>query len=524
MATAKNYTECMNPATGAIIGQSPLHTVKDLEAMVAKGRSAQPAWRATPIRERVRKIRKIERHLMDRLDDMARILAEDDGKLRFDALTTEIIPAVLATRYYCKNARRFLRSRRLNPSSLILANKVSRIRYEPFGVVGIISPWNYPFSIAYSEVIMGLLAGNAVILKTATETQMTGLSLAAAITSADLPDGVFQFINLPGRVAGDAFLESGVDKLFFTGSVPVGKKLMAKAAETLTPVSLELGGNDAMLVDADADLERATNGAIWAGLQNAGQSCGGVERIYVHQEVYQPFLDLLKDKVDKLRPGLENDFAADMGVMTTAKQKATVAAHVDDALKRGARIYARARGDYDDQLNNYYPPTVLVDVDHSMDCMRDETFGPVLGVMPVADMDAALTLANDSYLGLTGSVWSRNRRKARRIATQMQAGTITINDHLMSHGLAETSWGGFKQSGIGRTHGELGFKEMLEPQFIVDDILPGVKRNLWWHPYSEQLYNGMIAVMQVFYARGLWRRLRHIGPALRVLPRIWRKG
>ncbi len=249
---------------------------------------------------------------------------------------------------------------------------------------------------------------------------------------------------------------------------------MKQAADTLTPVSLELGGNDAMLVCEDADIDRAVNGAVWAGLSNAGQSCGGVERIYVHKKIYDKFIISLKVKIETLRVGNPTDFNTDIGVMTTEKQVNTVKLHLDDALKNGAILFAESKAE--DNSNNVLTPKILTNVNHNMIMMKEETFGPLLGVMKVENMDEAISLANDSLLGLTGSVWSKNHKKAMELARRIKAGSITINDHLMSHGLAETAWGGFKESGIGRAHGEQGLMEMVQTQYIINDILPGVKK------------------------------------------------
>jgi succinate-semialdehyde dehydrogenase/glutarate-semialdehyde dehydrogenase len=427
----------------------------------------------------------------------------------------------MATKYYAKKARKFLKSKKIASSSLVLINKRSIVKYVPYGVVGVISPWNYPFAIPFSEVIMALIAGNGVILKTATETQLVGLALRDAVNSADLPKGLFQFINLPGRIAGDAFLKNKIDKLFFTGSVPIGKELMKLASETLTPVSLELGGNDAMLVCEDADIDRAVNGAVWAGLSNAGQSCGGVERIYVHQKIYNKFIDLLKEKIELLRVGNPSDFNTDVGVMTTAKQLNTVKLHLDDALNNGAELFAEAKTHDDSQ--NISTPCVLTNVNHNMLMMREETFGPLLGVMKVKSMDEAIELANDSDLGLTGSVWSKNHKEAIKLGSRIKAGAITINDHLMSHGLSETAWGGFKESGIGRAHGEQGFLEMVQAQYIINDILPGVKKNIWWHPYSKELYDGMKSIVYLFYGNSISQKLKNLFKPLKVIPRMFKK-
>jgi len=323
-----------------------------------------------------------------------------------------VLTSALATDYYLKNARRFLQPRKVRGGSLLFLNKRSRIFRIPYGVIGIIAPWNYPLGIPMHEIVPALLAGNAVIFKTAPETQMVGRKIEEMIQAAGLPAGVFVHLNLPGALIGQLLALIGqlllepdnhVDKLFFTGSVPVGKTLMAKAAETLTPVSLELGGNDPMLVCPDANLERAVNGAMWAGLQNSGQSCGGVERIYVHKDIYEPFVRLLKQRVEALRQGPSIHHDVDVGAMCTERQIKTIQRQVDDALAKGASILAQVKIDPAHAQANFYPVTVLTDVDHAMELMREETFGPVLGVMKVDDMEQAIRLANDSSLGLTAS-------------------------------------------------------------------------------------------------------------------------
>jgi succinate-semialdehyde dehydrogenase/glutarate-semialdehyde dehydrogenase len=490
--------------------------------MIARARAAQPAWAERSVSKRVAAILRVRDLIVDRADELASVISQDNGKTRTDAMVTEVVPAAMAASYYARKAKRFLKDRWLMPGNILLANKLSKIHRVPFGVIGIISPWNYPFSIPFSEVVMGLLAGNAVILKTASQTQMVGRALERLFLDAPLPPDVFAFVNLPGHIAGDAFLEAGIDKLFFTGSVPVGKQLMAKAAETLTPLVLELGGNDAMLVCPNADLERAAAGAVWAGWQNAGQSCGGVERIYIHEAVYQPFLDLLAAKVRALRVGPDTqNGTVDVGAMTTEEQVRTVRRHVDDALEKGAVIYAQSSCPQNSP-GNFLPAMLLTQVDHSMLVMREETFGPVVGVMKVKDMEEAVRLANDSNLGLTGSVWSRHRACAERLARKIRAGVVTINDHLMSHGLPETPWGGFKESGIGRTHGDIGFAEMTEPQCIVHDVLPGLRRNMWWHPQGPHVYRGVRGILDLLYAHNVRRRLDGLRALLAIAPRMFK--
>ncbi len=523
MATSPCETISTGPATGEVLGRSPLDTTESVKEKVRLARAVHRAWADTPVRKRARAILRVRDYVVAHADELAETISRDNGKTRLDALAAEILPAAMGASYYARKARRFLATRRLGPGNVFLLNKSSRIRRVPWGVVAIISPWNYPFGIPFPEVVMALLAGNAVVLKAASETQMVGRALERCFQAADLPEGVFGYVNLPGPLAGDALLEAGIDKLFFTGSVAVGKQLMAKAAATLTPLCLELGGNDAMIVCCDADLDRAAAGAVWAGMANAGQSCGGVERIYVEAEVYDAFLDKLAARVARLRVGPDRNFQVDMGAMTTRRQMDTVRRHVDDALTRGAKVHAQSQCP-DDGTGNFLPALVLTGVDHSMLVMREETFGPVVGVMKVADVDEAIRLANDSHLGLTGSVWSRNRRKARRIAARIQAGVVTVNDHLMSHGLHETPWGGFKQSGIGRTHGRIGFDEMTQVQCVVDDWLPLVHRDLWWHPYGPGVYRGVKGLIEFLYGHGILRRLAGLGRGLKTFLRSFRRN
>ncbi len=514
-------TESHDPATGKRTGYSPLAMEDDVRKAIEQARLAQPAWAATPVRHRSRILLRLRENIVSRADELAEIISRDTGKTRVDALLTEVLPTALAVGYYACRASKWLKSRRLLPGNLLLANKSCKIVHVPYGVIGVISPWNYPFSIPFSEVVMALLAGNAVLLKTATQTQMAGRALEACIKAAGLPDGLFTYLNLPGKLAGESFLRHGVDKLFFTGSTAVGKQLMAKAAETLTPVCLELGGNDAMLVCPDADLVRAAGGAAWAGFQNAGQTCGGVERICVHRNVYEPFLELLAERVRSLRVGADTDFNLDMGAMTTTRQMETVSLHIRDALEKGAEVYASSLAP-NESAGNFLPAVVLTKVHHGMLVMQEETFGPVVGVMKVTDMNEAVFLANDSSLGLTGSVWSRNRGLAENLGRRIKAGVVTFNDHLMSHGLAESPWGGFKESGIGRTHGEIGFTEMTQVQCLVDDYLPWVRKDMWWYPHGPEVYRGLLGMLTGLYGHGLTPRLKGWADMLKLFRRTFR--
>ncbi len=517
-----NFTDCFNPATGEKIGQVQLTTPEELQLIFAKARVAQKEWAARPVNERARYIFKVRDYLVENADEIATIISQDNGKVKLDAMVGEIFAAALAANYYAKNASRFLSDKKLRTGSLLLIYKRSKVVHVPYGIVGIISPWNYPFGIPFHEIAFGLLAGNAIVIKTASETLAVGRKLADIFEQSGLPEGVFNFINLPGREVGSAFFENRVDKLFFTGSEAVGKILSKQAAETLTPLSLELGGNDPMLVCPDADISRAVGGAIWAGFTNSGQNCGATERIYVHEQVYDNFCELMEEKISTFKIGLGTDLTNDMGVMTTTNQVQVVQEHLEDALAKGAKILVQANP-VDTSLNNALPAIVLTDVNHEMRVMQEETFGPVLAIMKVADMEEAVQLANDSDLGLTGSVWSKDRNYAESLARRLEVGAVLINDHLMSHGMAETPWGGFKNSGNGgRTHGQWGFEEMTQPQVIVKDYFPFARQSMWWHPYNKSIYNAFLHSPKLLFGKTIKKRLQGLWALIRVIPRYFK--
>ncbi|MDR1785881.1 MAG: aldehyde dehydrogenase family protein [Spirochaetaceae bacterium] len=488
-----------------------------LTDIVTKARSAQKIWSALPYGKRAAALRGAAKFLASHIDDVTEVIHRDNGKLLLDALATEALPAILAAGYYIKQGKKFMSPRNIGGRNLLMFNKKSRMVYGPWGVIGIISPWNYPFAIPFSEVLMALLAGNGVILKTASVTPNVGRMLEKIFLSADLPDGLFTFVEIPGAEAGPAFIESGIDKLFFTGSTATGRLLMGLAAPRLLPLVLELGGSDGAIICADADLDKAAAGVMWAGFSNAGQSCGGIQRVLVHRDVYAPFLEKLCALTRSLRLGSGPD--CDVGPMTSARQRDTAQKQIAECVRMGATVAARSP--LPEGLGDIFlPAMVLTGVTADMPVMKDEIFGPVVAVVPVSDDDEAVAMINRSPYGLTGSVWSRSHRRAMGLAMRVNAGAVMVNDHLMSHGLAETPWGGFGDSGLGRTHGEMGFREMLKARVIVDETLPGVKRNLWWQPYSEGVYRGMRAITAMV-SGGLGAKLRALPGVLGIFFRYW---
>lgn len=487
-----------NPATAEQLASSTATDLSGFPEIIKASRAAQRSWREFSFKKRAEYLQKLKQFLSANAERAAEIVSKTNGKTRTDAMATEVVPCILACDWYSQNAEKILRRQRIPTGSILFANKSSFIEYVPVGVVGIISPWNYPLTIPFGEVIMGLMAGNAIILKVATQTTLVGEFIEEAMRAAKLPPGVFTHIIGSGPQVSNAMLENGIDKIFFTGSVGVGKDLMRQAANTLTPLSLELGGKDPMIVLKDADLERAANCAAWAGYQNAGQSCGGVERVYVHSSVYNQFVELLASKTRALRHGVETNHQVDIGSMTTKSQLEVVRTQVKDALDKGAKIVAQSTPIGDVSKGYFYPATLLVGVNHSMLIMQEETFGPVVPVMPFDTLDEAIGLANDCNLALTSSIFGGSTKEAAYIASRLESGVTTVNDHLYTHGVSETPWGGWKLSGLGRTHSALGLKEMCNAKTTNYERLPSclVPRNIWWYPFSSASYKACLGIVK----------------------------
>ncbi|MCG8316088.1 MAG: aldehyde dehydrogenase family protein [Pseudomonadales bacterium] len=493
------FTVAHNPATGEEIGQVANTDMSLVPDMFTQAKVAQKIWQERSFAQRAKAVRRMRDYIVEHAEELAEVVSKSNGKTLTDALGTEVLPCTLACDWYARHAEGILKEKKIPIDSILFFNKKAVMQRRPLGVVGIISPWNYPLSIPFGEIVMGLMAGNAIILKVAAATPLVGQAISRIVEAGNLPKGLFQQIVGSGGAVSRAFLENDIDKIFFTGSVGVGQQLMEEAAKTLTPLSLELGGNDPMIVLDDADLERATNGAAWAGFQNAGQSCGGVERVYVHESIYDEFVALLAKKTRALRHGQGTSHQVDIGSLTTRGQLNTVEQHVEDALQKGAKIVAQSRP-VGPQNGFFHPATLMVDTSEDMLLIKDETFGPVIPVMKFTHVEQAIKHANESHLALTSSVWTKDTKRGREIAQKLESGVTTINDHLYTHGLSEMPWGGWKHSGLGRTHGPEGLLEMTHAKAINWDIMPS-KRNLWWYPFNESSYETLLNAQRFAYPR-----------------------
>jgi acyl-CoA reductase-like NAD-dependent aldehyde dehydrogenase len=491
--------EVLNPATGTTIGAVEVDSPQQVTETVARVRGNQPAWEALGVEGRYEWLGRLRDWLLDNSERIADTMQAETGKVRADTAIESIYLTDLIN-FYGARAAKLIGDETVRPHSPLMATKKLSVRYRPYPVVGVISPWNFPLALALGDAIPALQAGAAVVVK---PSELTPLGLAEIVAAWKREIGgpdVFDCVHGAGDTGGA--LVDNADFVQFTGSDRTGRKVMARAAETLTPVSLELGGKDPMIVLDDADLDRAANAATWGAMYNSGQVCLSVERIYVEEPAYDEFVAKLTREVGKLRQGADGKTPQkDVGAMTSPSQAAIVEEHVDEALAAGARALVggrRAGG-----TGDYFEPTVLVDVDHSMKVMRDETFGPVVGVMKVRDAEEALRLANDTRYGLAASVFGE-RRRAERVARGIDAGAVNVNDVIVNYVAVDVPMGGWKQSGIGFRHGEHGIRKYCRPESVVVTRFGG-KREPTWYPYTKSRRGLIGRAARAFNARD-WRR------------------
>ena len=470
-----------NPATGEEIGRVTNTSAEKVTEAVDSSRAAFQKWRATSFAERRRLVMRAREVILDELEAIARLISDEAGKPVAESLSMEIAPVLDLMQYFAKNAEKMLKPHKINIGLYATLGRASKIVYQPLGVVGIIPAWNYPFSIPLGEAAMALMAGNTVVLKPSELTPLIGLKIGDIFRQAGLPEDVVQIVTGDGRT-GAALVDAAPDKIMFTGSVQTGKRIAAAAAKNLTPVVLELGGKDPMIVFADANLELAAQGAIWGAFCNSGQSCSSVERLYVQESILKPFTALIVEKTKRLRQDLGSVESVDVAAMSSEKQMRTVEDHVEDFRRSGAEILTGGRRNTN-FAGTFYEPTVIGGATNEMRGMKEETFGPTLPIASFKTEEDAIRLANQSEFGLTASVWTRDLAKGQRVAEKIEAGTVCVNEVLYTHGIGQTPWGGFKNSGNGRTHGLEGLMELVQPQHIHVNRL-ALLPNAWWMPYG----------------------------------------
>jgi len=502
---AGTYFAVRNPATGEIIGKLPNEGIVQAICRTVLASRAQKRWAATPIRDRLRILGRFAELLCDQKDSVAAVISREAGKPEAEALSTEILVVLDTVKYLQNHVAAFLKPEPVPHGNPVMKLKGGTLLREPYGVVGIISPWNYPFSLPSIQTLTALVTGNAVVLKPSEFTPYSSLELEKLLCAAGLDPDLLQIITGDGA-AGAALLAANIQKVVFTGSVATGKRVAQAAAARLLPVVLELGGKDPMIVLEDADIDVASSAAVWGAFMNAGQTCLSVERCYVQEKIYPQFLEACVAKTSNLRIGIGTDPNIDAGPMIHARQLAIVQSHVEDAIAHGARLLAGGKP-LVSLGPNFFAPTILADVDHSMKIMREETFGPVLPVRSFKTEDEAVALANDSDFGLAACIFTNDRKRGEDLARRVQAGTVMVNDVLTCFGISEAPHGGIKASGIGRTHGRFGLEEMVWPKYVDSDRMPRMKK-LWWYGYGPAFSQQMGGFIELLFAKGLIKRLR----------------
>ncbi len=497
-ASAPREIPVENPATGEVIRTIPATTPAEVATLVARARAAQPAWEALGFEGRGRILRRAQKWVTDNADRIVETIVSETGKTWEDAQLAEVAYAANAFGFWAKNAPKYLADEKIRSSNLFVAGRKLAVRYRPVGVVGVIGPWNYPLTNSFGDCIPAMAAGNAVVLKPSEITPLTSLLMAECMRECGLPEGVFQVA--PGYGDAGTALVDAVDMVMFTGSTATGKKVMARAAETLTPVSLELGGKDPMVVLADADIERAANAAVYWSMQNGGQTCISIERAYVVEPIYDDFVRRVTEKVGALRQGRPGGpGSVDVGAVTHPPQLDIVRRHVDEATAAGARVVAG--GHARETGGRYFEPTVLVDVDQDMSCITEETFGPTLPIVKVADEAEAVAKANDSRYGLGASVWTKDTAHGEAVARQLESGAVCVNDAQINYLALELPMGGWKESGLGVRHGAPGIRKYTRQQaLLVTRIAP--KKDLHMFPYKARTTRMLGGLVKVLYGRG----------------------
>ncbi len=502
-----------NPASGTEVARYPLMYREEVDQAIRSARQAFGSWSHSTFAERKRILLKASSFLAENAGNYADEIVAENGKTRTDALIADIFTTTHLMKFYAHHAEKYLKPVRRLPGIIIAPLRRCYYKFEPKGVVGVISPWNYPFTLSAAPVISAVMAGNTVVLKPSSQTTRSGLIVKEVLESGGLPPGVIQVITGMGSVTGQALIEhEGLDMLFFTGSTEVGREVNVRAAEHLIPTILELGGKDVSIVTRKADLDRAAHGIVWGCFTNAGQTCIGTEIILVDKAVYRPFLEKISALTSQLKLGKES---GEVGAMTMTAQLEIVQRQLADALAKGATIACTGQGDTQ-RPGNWFVPTLLTEVSTDMDVFSQETFGPLKPVIPYESLDEAIELANSVEYGLSGSVFTKDMAEGRWIADRLKTGSVNINDVLLTYAIPSLPFGGVKKSGIGNYHSKSGIRSFTDVKSITETKIP-LKREVYWYPMwpnTDLMLEGLIALL---YARKLTKRLSALLSASKAL-------
>ena len=502
----------INPATGEVLAHFERTPASLLPEIISRARVAQEAWAKLPIRDRCAKLRGLRERIMASRDELADAVVRESGKPRVEALFADIFVALDSAECWSRNAAGALRTQRIPHHSIAAKAKRGYLAFEPLGVIAIISSWNYPLAIPLSQIIPAVAAGNAVVCKTSDFTPQCGALIEKLFIDAGFPGNLVTVVQGGGEV-GQALIAASPDKVLFTGSVATGRRVAEACAKMLIPSVLELGGKDAMIVLADADVDVASSAAVWGSYTNCGQVCLSVERLFVEQAVAEKFMALCVEKTNKLRIGPGSNPATDVGPLIRPLHVQRMSDLVHDAVSRGAKVLCGGNS-RPDLGPNFFEPTVIAGVDSSMKLFQEETFGPILAMQIVHDADEAVARANDSPFALAVSVWTSDRRHGEAIAHHLRAGAVMVNDAISYFGIAEAPHGGCGASGWGRTHGKAGLLEMVQMKYIGVDRMPRSEKP-WWYRYGADLERAADAFLQFEFSAGIGAKLRNARNAMK---------
>ena len=501
---ARRVIESVDPATLETVGTVEVTPPEAVAEIVSESRLAQRRWGESSHADRRALLLRVAHVLLDAADDLTETITAETGKPLVESYTAELFLALEQVRWTVANAERVIGPERVSFTQPYLRHKRGRLLYEPYGVVAVIAPWNFPFGIPFTQTVAAVAAGNSVVVKPSELAPLTGAWVEHAFAAAGAPAGLVRVVQGDGATGEELVRARGIGKVFFTGSTATGRKVAVAAGERLCPLSLELGGKDPMIVFEDADLDRAVEGALWGSFSNCGQTCASVERIYVARGLYQPFVEELARRASHLRIGRGSDYTTELGPLVSERQREQVERLVADAVESGA-VAATGGGRPDVGLPGwFYEPTVLTGVAADAAMTREEIFGPVVTVDSFSSEQDAVQLANDSAFGLSASVWTRDRERAARVASRLHAGTVWTNDLQYSYAAGPAPWGGYKDSGFGRTHSKHGLYECVQVKFADHDS--GRVPVPWWYPYDGDVLDGFRGLTGVLYGNGLAAR------------------
>jgi succinate-semialdehyde dehydrogenase/glutarate-semialdehyde dehydrogenase len=492
-STVRTYA----PASGELLAELPVTSGEEVSRVVARARKAQVAWAVLPVEERAHRLLRLRDALAEHAEDLVEMVSRECGKPRHEALLHEVTTLLDLTSWYCKHAARALAPERV--SLHLMKHRASEVHYVPRGVVGVISPWNFPLVIPMGSVVGALLAGNACVVKPSEVTPLVMLEAKKIYDSTGLPEDLFAVVVGYGPT-GQTLVEAGIDYCVFTGAVETGKKVAAACGARLVPCTMELGGKAPLVACDDCDLERTARAIVFGGFANSGQACISVERVYATDRVYEPLLDRVRTLVGELRQGDPARDFVDVGAIIFPRQIDVARKHVEDALKKGARLVCGGRTR--PGPGQFFEPTVLADCDHSMTVMREEIFGPVVPFMRVRDDEEAIRLANESHLGLNAYVFSKDRGRARRVAERIEAGSVVVNDVMSNYASVEAPFGGIKESGFGRVHGLESLREMSQRKHVSFDRVAPPARDPIWYPYTAKSFHWLQRGVRLLFGGG----------------------